>query len=176
MSNKLKDIIVMPESDLDVLFELLDFGDLESNESELEDFSVDDIKYKCEFQYGILEDKKTVLTFKFYLIDGPNKPDRKNFATDVQYSIACKRWGIGIVGVKHPLIALKNALTLLVKAIRSKKPDYVSFTANEDNRQRLYKKFFERYGYLIKEYEMSKTDPITGELLGDEEFWLIRKQ
>ena len=68
---EINEIASLAERELDVLFELLDFDSLETDNNDSEEFSIDDIKYKCDFQYGVLENKKTILTFKFYIVDGP---------------------------------------------------------------------------------------------------------
>ena len=171
----LKELLQLSEQELDKLFEVLDFGDLDKpfDPKEIE-FSVDDFKYRCEFVLGPSEknpDEK-VLEFKFAAVDGPSKPKRDQYQSNVQHAVAVKKWGLGILGVKHPLKALKQALQTLLRYVRSYKPKYISFTADEPNRQSLYKKFFERYGHFISEYRMCDKNPETGEPLDAKEFWL----
>ncbi len=172
----LKEILTLSDQEINSLLEVLDLGGVDDPFDEKStEFSFDDCKYKCEFRMSMTENNKTILEFKFFLTDGPNKPNPKNFSSEQQYKVALSRWSIGIVGVKHPLKALQNALSSLKNAINSKKTDFVSFTANEENRQRLYRKFFERYNHLIPNYEICSKNPITGDDLSSEEFWLERK-
>ena len=158
--------------------EVMDLGGLDEpfDPKDIE-FSVDDYKYRCEFALGPSEknpDDKT-LEFKFIAIDGPNKPKRSDYQSNTQHAIAVKHWGTGIIGVKHPLVALRSALQALLRYIRSYKPKYVTFKAHEENRQKLYKKFYERYGPLIPNYKMCDKNPDTDRPIDSDEFWLERK-
>jgi hypothetical protein len=173
----LQELLNMSETDVDKMFEILDFKNLdEPFDPKQQEFVVDEYKYRCEFALGPSEKnpEEKILEFKFIAIDGPNKPKRADYHNDVQYSVATRKWGIGILGVGHPLKALKQALQSLLRYIRSYKPKYVSFYAEEPNRQRLYKKFYERYGYHIPEYKMCNKNPETNEPLDVKEFWLER--
>jgi len=171
----LRELLNLSDEELNKLFEVLDFGEIEPHDEKNISFDIGDIKYECEFKLSYTFDKKTILEFKFVAVDGSNKPKRTNFDSDEQYKIASKRWGIGILGVNHPLKALKNALSMLRNYVISKKPNYITFTANEENRQRLYIKIFKRYGHLIPSYKMCDKNPLDGSPLSDKEFWLERK-
>ena len=94
--------------------------------------------------------------------------------TFCNYVVALHHWSIGIVGVSHPIKALRNALQILSRYIRSYKPKYVTFSASEPNRQKLYRKFFDRYGHYIPKYKMIVINPDTGEKVEPQEFWLER--
>lgn len=171
----LVELLNIPEEELNQQFETLDFGNLDEpfDPKEIE-FSVDDYKYRCEFALGPSQknpDDK-ILEFKFVVIDGPNKPKKSDYQSDVQHAVAIRRWGVGVIGVKHPLKALRNALQSLLRYIRSYKPKYITFSADEENRQRLYKKFYEHYGHLIPQYKMCDKNPETDEPLDKKEFWL----
>lgn len=172
----LKEILKLSDDELDNLFEVLDLGGLDDPWDGKTDFSVDDCKYKCQLSLETCTNDPTekVLEFKFVLTDGPNKPDRNNFDTNQQYVVALHHWSIGIVGVSHPIKALRNALQVLSRYIRSYKPKYVTFSANEKNRQKLYGKFFARYGHYIPNYKLIDINPDTGEKVDDKEFWLER--
>jgi hypothetical protein len=172
-----KEMLYLSDAALDALIEVLDFGDLDKPfEPTDATFSVDEYEYRCEFVLGpsAKNSNDRVLEFKFVVADGPNKPARDHFQTDVQHAVVVKKWGIGIIGVKHPLTALKRALQSLLRYVRSYKPKYVSFSAEEPNRQRLYKKFYEYYGHLLPQYRMCNKNPETDEPLDQTEFWLER--
>lgn len=170
----LKELLQLSEQELDKLFEVLDFGEIEPFDEKNISFDVDNIKYECEFRLSLTKDKKSILEFKFIAIDGDGKPNKSDFGNEKQYAVAVKRWGTEILGVKHPLKALRNSLSMLRNYVISKKPYCVTFTANEENRQKLYKKFFERYGYLIPQYTICDKNPLDNSELSSEEFWLKR--
>ena len=68
-----------------------------------------------------------------------------------------------------------KVLSLLNRYTEQEKINYVSFTANEKNRQNLYRKISDTLLHKMKvPYKRLKDNPITGEKLSDEEFWLER--
>jgi len=55
-------------------------------------------------------------------------------------------------------------------------PKYITFTADENNRQSLYNRLILVMGGYIKNYKKLDINPITNEKTNTEEFWLIKKE
>lgn len=169
----------------DMLEEMVNSTEFELTELDLSDtsdfadssegtkFEVDGKKYYCEFIISKTEDGKSVLEYKFYLLNG-RKVNRDNFKTDAQYQIALRKSQVGITGTGRPFKVIGNAVGALMRYVKKYNPDYITFTADEANRQRLYATIFRKYGKEIGNYEMTNFNPITKEEKGDEEFWLVK--
>jgi len=138
-------------------------------------FEVGNKKYEVRADMKITSDKKTIGEFKFYLINNPKFPKAKDFSNDIQYQIALQKSQVGITGTGDAFSILTKVINIISKYCENKKIDYITFTANEENRKELYRKILTR---LIKKYNIPYIElthnPLDGSLLSDEEFWMKR--
>jgi hypothetical protein len=139
-------------------------------------FTVNGNKYACEFTTSLTERGEKILEYKFYLTNNEKSPKRDNFKTDIQYQLALRKAKVGITGTGNQFYVLRNAMGALKRYVQKHKPDYITFTADESNRQKLYKTLFKKYGNQLGEYRITDLNPITGDSTGEEEFWLVRNK
>ena len=172
---KLKDIV-----DLDSLIESLnidvisdeDLNNIKNLGGKNIPFEVDGMKYKLEINLSLYKDDK-IADVKFMLLNNPKSPKKSNFENDRQYLIALKTSQIGITGTGNPFKILSKVLSLLNYYTKEENIKYLSFTADEENRQSLYKKILHRLINKVNiPYKILTTNPITGDELNSEEFWI----
>lgn len=137
-------------------------------------FEVGSMKYRLEINLSLFKNEK-IAEVKFLLLNNPNFPKRVNFKTDLQYQIALKKSQVGITGTGNPFKILTKVLSILNYYVKGENIKYISFTADEENRQQLYKRILEK---LINKYKIPykqlSTNPLTGETLNSEEFWIMK--
>jgi hypothetical protein len=135
-------------------------------------FEVDGLKYKLEINLSMIYNDK-VAEIKFYLLNNPKMPKKSDFMNNIQYNIALKKSQLGITGTGNSFKVLKEVLSLLKYYIDTENIKYLTFTADEENRQKLYKSILQK---LIKKYNIPYFEifknPLTGDEIGSEEFWL----
>ena len=62
---------------------------------------------------------------------------------------------------------------VLIDSIKEIQPDYITFTADEESRQSLYRRFVQVMSkYASTKYNRIVVNPLTGDSVGNEEFWL----
>ena len=137
-------------------------------------FEVDNLKYKLEINLSLFKNEK-IAEVKFMLLNNPKMPKLSNFKTDIQYQIALKKSQVGITGTGNPFKILTKVLSILNYYVKEENIKYISFTADEENRQQLYKRILEK---LINKhnipYKQLAYNPLNGESLNSEEFWIER--
>ena len=164
-------------------FENFDFNDISADDEEnLKNpkaykyipFEIKGMKYKLEIDTSE-HNKKKIADIKFYLLNNPNSPKRIDFNSEQQYQIALKTSQVGIAGVGNQFKVFSKVLSLLNRYTEQENITYLCFTANEQNRQRLYRKISDTLLHKMRvPYKQLKNNPITGESLSSEEFWLER--
>jgi hypothetical protein len=138
-------------------------------------FDMEDKKYEVRVDIKMTADKKKIGEFKFYLLNSPKLPQRKNFDNDQQYLIALQKSQIGITGTGNAFHIFSKVLSIMIKYCKENDIDYITFVVDEENRQSLYKKILEK---LVKKYnlpyKLMDVNPINGSKLSTEEFWLTK--
>lgn len=135
-------------------------------------FEVDGMKYKLEINLSLYNNEK-IAEVKFLLLNNPKSPKLSNFKNDKQYQIALRKSQVGITGTGKPFKILSKVLSLLNYYTKEENIKYISFTADETNRQELYAKILQKLIDKAKiPYKKLDTNPLTGEELTSEEFWI----
>lgn len=138
-------------------------------------FEINDKKYEVRADIKVTADKHTIGEFKFYFMNNPKFPKIKDFETPQQYQIALQKSQLGITGTGDNFSILTQVINIISKYSENNKLDYITFTADEENRQDLYKKILVK---LIKKYnipyEELENNPLDGTPLSKEEFWMRR--
>lgn len=138
-------------------------------------FEIGEKKYEVRADIKMTVDKKTIGEFKFYLMNNPKFPKAKDFQNDTQYQIASQKSRVGITGTGDNFSILTKVINIISKYSENNKLDYITFTADEENRQDLYKKILTR---LVKKYNIPykelTNNPLDGSSLSKEEFWMQR--
>ena len=138
-------------------------------------FNIKDLLYQVEITESLLADGKKMIEVKFKLMNNPNIPRREDFSTDSQYRIALRKSEIGITGTGsgHVQEIFGNVIGVMINTIKEIRPNYISFTADEDRRQSLYSRLIKLMTkYIPLTYTRISVNPLTGKELGNEEFWL----
>lgn len=135
-------------------------------------FEVCGLKYKCEFDESVTKSGAKILEFKFYLLNNPHPPKRNDYKSDQQYQIALKKSQVGITGTGNQFKVFSLVCSSIKKYIDQNNPDYITFTADEENRQSLYGTMLKWAMKYISNYRRVFNNPLTGNEVGKEEFWL----
>ena len=118
----------------------------------------------------------SIYEFKFKLMNNPKFPKKSNFTNDMQYQIAVQKSQIGITGTGDSKEVFNKVISIMIKIINAKRPDYITFQADESNRQRLYKMLIKHIVTKIKTYKQidynPANNPLDNESLQDGEYWL----
>ncbi len=135
-------------------------------------FEVEDKKYKLEINLSLFNNQR-IAEVKFYLLNNPKLPVKSTFKNDMQYQIALRKSQLGITDTGNPFKVLTKVLSLLKYYIDTEDIKYITFVADEENRQKLYKSILRRVIKLHNiPYKQCDKNPLTGESLNSEEFWL----
>jgi hypothetical protein len=71
----------------------------------------------------------------------------------------------------------KKVIGSIIKTIQDLSPDYITFVADEKNRQTLYEKLIGVVGkYISSKYARIMRNPMSGMICGEEEFWMKKKE
>ena len=136
-------------------------------------FKVGDKIYNIEYTQSIIPtNKESVFEFKFKLRNNPKQPKRNNFKTDSQYQISLQKNQLGITGTGNAKKVFDKVISIIIKIISDKKPNYITFQADETNRQRLYKSIVKDVLSKINTYQQINHNPVTNQPTEDGEFWL----
>lgn len=164
--NEMLEYLTLNEFDID--------NDVEYDEvdSKTYKFTVGDKIYHIEYIASLTPDKKLIYDFKFKLVNNPKSPKRSNFKDERQYDIAVRNSQIGITGTGDSFKIFSKVISIIIKILNKKNPDYINFQANEENRQRLYKLLIKSVIKKFPIYMQIDTDPITNQPLSDGDFWL----
>jgi hypothetical protein len=139
-------------------------------------FRIGQLLYQVDITESILSNKKKMIEIKFKLLNNPDAPKRINFQTYQQYQIALQKSQVGVTGTGNPIKVFKKVFGSIVISIKDIKPDYISFVADE-SRQGLYSKFIKILKpYIPIEYKRLTINPLTGDEIGNEEFWLEKQE
>jgi len=141
-------------------------------------FSIGNYKYKYEGYLSIMENDKTKMEFKFYLLNGKNQPKREKFATDQQYDIALKHYQTSVTGESsNKFKVFSRVLSFTAGYLNEYSPDYLVFVANEENRQSLYAKCMDKmFNHTKDKYKRINVDPEMNYALGPENFWYEKEK
>ena len=138
-------------------------------------FNINDHKYEVRADIKTTSDGKTIREFKFYLMNNPKSPMPKDFNNDIQYQIALKKSQVGITGTGNYFSVLTRVINIIAKYCENEKLNFITFTANEENRQGVYRKILKKLSDIHNlPYTELKYNPIDGSVLSDEEFWMER--
>ena len=164
------------DEDIDAFVEALEIDpnvEFDSVDSKKYRFEVNGLQYEVVMDKKVMSNGKFIAESKFFLMNNPKIPKRKNFANDQQYQIALQKSQVGITGTGNYFSVFSKVLSIIVKYCNENKIDYVTFTADEENRQKLYVKILQKMitKYNIP-YRMLDTNPVDGSSLGTEEFWV----
>ena len=80
---------------------------------------------------------------------------------------------IGLTKTGDSKLVFDKIVSVSIKLINEKKPDYITFQAREEKRQRTYKymirQVLRKIGHTYKEITIS---PLTNDMFESDEFWL----
>lgn len=139
-------------------------------------FKVGDKIYNIEYTQSIIPyNNESVFEFKFKLLNNPKQPKRNDFKTDSQYQIALRKSQLGITGTGNAKKVFDSVISIIIKIISDKKPNYITFQADEPNRQRLYKSIVKDVSSKINTYQQINHNPVTNQPTENGEFWLKLK-
>lgn len=151
-----------------------DSVDLQDNPNEKSiHFTIGNLKYSVEFIKSLLENGKSIVEFKFLLINGPNKPKLSDFYDEVSYLTALRRSQIGISGTGSPINVFKHVLAAVKKYTETESPEYLTFSGDDDH-EKLYK-FTDRYIEKYIGYVPLKKNPINDSEMATGEHWFQRR-
>lgn len=169
---KLKELCL--ESNIDICIdEIMSYKNptIQFSKEDVAMFNVDGKEYKCQFTLSITETKKSILEFKFYLINNPKIPHRKDFVDVGQYNIAKMKSQIGVTGTGNQFKVLSSVIDSLNRYVELNEPDYITFVAEEDNRRDLYKSMIKKLIDKFRKYKFLESNPFSSSVV-DGEFWL----
>jgi hypothetical protein len=141
------------------------------------EFKIKDKIYHVGYVKSIIPGPdESIFEFKFKLMNNPNSPKKSNFKDDIQYQIALQKSQIGITGTGDSKEVFDKVISIIVKVIKEKRPSYITFQADEKNRQKLYSLLIKQITSKIKNYKQinynPSYNPIDNIPLEDGEFWL----
>jgi hypothetical protein len=128
--------------------------------------------YHLEYTVSLDEKGKRIFEFKFKLMNNPKGPKRSDYKTGRQYKIAVQKSQVGITGTGDAKQVFDKVISVLIKILQSESPEYVTFQAQEENRQRLYLLLLKNAIQQIKNYKSLDKNPLTNNNVEDGEFWL----
>lgn len=175
---KLKSLLT--EKNIDAYVESLDINDISPDDiNNIKNlggknipFEVDGMQYKLEINLSLFHNNR-IADVKFMLLNNPKSPKKIHFKTDQQYQIALKKSQVGITGTGNPFRILTKVLSILNYYVKEENIKYVTFSADEENRQKLYGRILQK---LIEKYKIPykqlSFNPLNGESLNAEEFWI----
>ena len=135
-------------------------------------FQIGNMKYKLEINLSLFKDEK-IADIKFLLLNNPKTPKKDYFRNDQQYQIAFRKSQVGITDTGNPFKVLSKVLLLLNYYLKEENIRYICFTADEENRQRLYQRIL---GTMLLKYKIPYKQilksPLNGKSLNSEEFWI----
>ena len=115
-------------------------------------FEIDGMQYKLEINLSLFKDAR-IADVKFMLLNNPRSPKKSYFKTNQQYQIAVKKSQVGITGTGNPFKILTKVLSILNYYVNEEKIKYITFSADEENRQKLYGKILQK---LIEKYQIPR--------------------
>jgi hypothetical protein len=95
-----------------------------------------------------------------------------DFKTNSQYQIALQKSQLGITDTGDEKKVFDKVISIIIKIISDKKPNYITFQADEPNRQRLYKSIVKDVLSKINTYQQINHNPVTDQPIEDGEFCL----
>ena len=177
LNTPLEELHLLSERELDLFFDGLepDF-DIEKVHQDVYRFRVKNLLYQVDITISVMSNEKKMIEIKFRLLNNPGKPHRNSFQSDQQYQVALRKSEVGVTGTGNPLSVFKKVFGAVITSIKDIQPDYIVFSADENNRQGLYNKFIEILSpYIPFKYKKIEINPLTGDRLGEEEFWLEKQ-
>jgi len=130
--------------------------------TELYDVNVNDKEYELSLTTMLLQSKKSIIELNFRL---------KNYK---QLKGQDSNRGIetGITGTGDAKDVFDKIVSTAVVLIKRKQPDYITFQAGEQKRQRLYKLMVKQILRKVSGYKVSNISPYTNDNYDESEFWL----
>jgi hypothetical protein len=78
----------------------------------------------------------------------------------------------GITQTGDSLKVFSKIVSTVLKLVKQKLPDYITFQARENDKQKLYNHIIKRINKYITEYKQINISPLTNEKIESDEFWL----
>ena len=177
LETPLENIETLNEEELDIYAEaIMEAGpsfDYEKENVHVYKFQVKGLLYRVELTESIFPNSKKLIEVKFKLMNNPKAPRRTDFQTDQQYQIALRKSQVGLTGTGNPNAVFARVMGVIIESVKSIQPDYITFTAEENKRRDFYQKLIRfMRKYILITYNQIFINPLTGEQIGDEEFWL----
>lgn len=136
---------------------------IQSKGKELYDVDVNDKQYELSVDEFILPAKKSAIEFNFRL---------KNYEKLKQKSVSNYGIETGITGTGDAKEVFNKIVSTAVVLINKKSPNYITFQAREEKRQRLYKVMIKQILRKMGGYKLSNISPFTNNIYDESEFWL----
>ena len=178
LNTSLEEIESLDTKELDlyienIVKEVVPSSDYRKINQHIYQFNVKNLLYQVEITESLLPTSKKMIETKFKLLNNPQAPKRKDFQTDQQYQIALQKSQIGIAGTGSSQSVFAKVMGVIIDSIKDIQPDYITFTADEKSRQSLYNRLIKSMSkYTSTKYNRISVNPLTGDEVGDEEFWL----
>ena len=131
---------------------------------DLYDIDVKDKEYELSMDWMLLQNKKLFVEINFRLKNLKQLKGLKTTNSAIE---------IGLTKTGDSKLVFDKIVSVSIKLINEKKPDYITFQAREEKRQRTYKymirQVLRKIGHTYKEITIS---PLTNDMFESDEFWL----
>lgn len=131
---------------------------------ELYDIPIKDKEYELSMDWMLLENKKLFVEINFRLKNLKQLKNLKSSNSTLE---------TGLTKTGDAKMVFDMVVSASIKLINERRPDYITFQAREENRQRTYKymikQVLRKIGNTYKEITIS---PLTGNTVESDEFWL----
>lgn len=136
---------------------------IQSKGKELYDVNVLDKQYELSIETFLLQNKKSFVEFNFRL---------KNYKNLTGSSTPNYGIETGITNTGDAKKVFDKIVSTIIVLINKKNPDYITFQAREEKRQRLYKYIVKQCLHKIGDYKEMNISPLTNDTFDESEFWL----
>ena len=126
-------------------------------------FDIGEMKYELTYETFVFQNKKTFAEINFKL---KNLKQLKNLQKSDDFLET------GITGTGSPFKVLSAVVSRVVKIVKNKLPDYITFQARETKRQKLYVLMIKYLLKTINLYKPIDISPLTNDKFDESEFWL----
>jgi len=127
------------------------------------DVNVNNKEYELTYESFMLENNKIFSEINFRL---------KNLKKIKNLQKSNSQLETGITQTGDSLKVFSKIVSTVLKLVKQKLPDYITFQARENDRQKLYNHIIKRINKYITEYKQINISPLTNEKIESDEFWL----
>ena len=127
------------------------------------DVNVNNKEYELTYESFMLENNKIFSEINFRL---------KNLKQIKNLQKSNSQLETGITQTGDSLKVFSKIVSAVLKLVKQKLPDYITFQARENDRQKLYNHIIKRINKYIPEYKQIDISPLTNEKIESDEFWL----